>query len=270
VTGDLPQHARDALAEIVDRDDPEVLGLVLTGSAARGMATEHSDVDVLVVLTDEARLGSETSRSPAIDEIPCTLAELEEVPPWGSDGWGFRWQFAWALVLRDRTRGRIEAAVRRQAVLTSDEVRHLLVEGGRLDGYLNLAYRALKADRDGRVLERRLEAAESVPWWLDVVFALQGRVRPYNKYLAWELREHPLAVTEWSADALVPQVEAILGGDAAAVGAAYAVVEREALAYDARTGETFCRHVIEGWGSELTVLRQASTPKAISHTDQPT
>ena len=51
--------------------------------------------------------------------------------------------------------------------------------GDRLDGYVNYAFRSLKNDRDGRHLERRLDAAESVPWLLDTVFALEGRVRPY-------------------------------------------------------------------------------------------
>jgi len=38
-----------------------------------------------------------------------------------------------------------------------------------------------------------------VPWLLDVVFTLAGRVRPFNKYLPWELAEHPLDVPEWQA-----------------------------------------------------------------------
>lgn len=133
----------------------------------------------------------------------------------------------------------------------------MLLHGDQLDGYVNvnMAYRALKSDRDGRPLEGRLDAAESVPWWLDVVFTLEGRVRPYNKYLAWELREHPLGVPEWSAERLLPQVEAVLDGDAGAVRAAYAVVERECLAWDERHGGHDLHELIEGWGDELAVLR---------------
>ena len=176
-----------------------ILGIVLSGSAARGIATEHSDVDVFVVLTDDAAEGRTTSRSPAIDEIPQTLADVEDVPPWGHEEYGYSWGYAYAQVLRDDTGGRITEAVRRQATHTVDEARRMLLDGDQLDGYINMAYRALKSDRDGRALERRLDAAESVHWWLDVVFTLEGRVRPYNKYLAWELREHPLSVPEWSA-----------------------------------------------------------------------
>jgi hypothetical protein len=39
-----------------------------------------------------------------------------------------------------------------------------------------------------------LDAQESIPHYLDFVFVVHGRMRPYNKWLEWELREHPLPV----------------------------------------------------------------------------
>ena len=96
--------------------------------------------------------------------------------------------------------------MRRQATLSPEEADGVLIEHDRLDGWVNFAYRALKNDRDGRPLEARLDAAESVPWLLDVVFAIAGRVRPYNKYLPWELRTHPL--DGWPADDLLALVRA--------------------------------------------------------------
>ena len=253
----LNAAAQAALDEIVARDDPSILGIVLTGSAARGIPTEHSDVDVFVVLTDDAAEGRTTSHSAAIDEIPQTLADLEDVPLWGGDEYGYRWGYCYTTLLRDETGGRIREALRRMESHTPAEARRMLLHGDQLDGYVNMAYRALKSDRDGRRLESRLDAAESVHWWLDVVFTLEGRVRPYNKYLAWALREHPLSVPEWSADRLLPQVEAVLDGAADAVRAAYAVVERQCLAWDERHGGHELRELVEGWGDELAVLRGA-------------
>jgi hypothetical protein len=162
-----------------------VVGVVLTGSVARGLATPWSDVDVHVVLAEGAPLRP-VLRSTHLDQVPVRLDELERPAPWGSAGWDFRWSYAWAQVLRDETGGRVAAAVHRQATLTDDERQAVLA--ARLDGYLNLTYRALKSDRAGRPLQCRLDTAESVPWLLDVVFALSGRVRPYGSYLAWELR----------------------------------------------------------------------------------
>jgi hypothetical protein len=237
---------------IARRRGDAVLGLVLSGSTARGMAIERSDLDVYVVLADRA--GEQTSRSPEIDEIPIGLDELEDVPSFGSGDWWSRWSFAWTQVLRDDTDGRIVDAVRRQATLTPEEQRHVLVDADRLDGWLNFAYRSLKSHRDGRLLEARLDAAESVAWLLDVVFALAGRVRPYHKYLPWELREHPLVVPEWSAEDLLPELEGMLGGDAAALRRTFAVVDREVRAWDVAHDTTVCGDTIDAWDSEIAVF----------------
>ena len=39
---------------------------------------------------------------------------------------------------------------------------------------------------------------EAIPYALRTIFALETRVRPYNKYLEWELHHHPLE--DWDAD----------------------------------------------------------------------
>ncbi len=250
----LSDDARAALDELLGRDDPSVVGLVLSGSAARGdMATERSDVDVYVVRDDDVE--RETIRTPWIDEIQWTVADLEQVDRHGTGGWYFRWSFAYAQVLRDETGGRVTEAVRRQAGVDDAEQRWVLVDQDRLDGYVNFAYRALKNHRDGRLLETRLDAAESVDWLLHVVFTLAGRLRPYNKYLPWELREHPLAVPEWSAAAFLPEIERMLDGDAAALRRTFGVVDREVRAWDAAHGTTVCGDLVDEWGSELELLR---------------
>jgi nucleotidyltransferase-like protein len=250
----LNDAARAALDELVGRDDPSILGLVLSGSAARGeMATERSDVDVFVVRDDA--VAREKRSNAAIDEIPISLADLEQVDRHGTGDWYFRWSFAYAEVLRDQTNGRVTDAVGRQATVDDDEQRWVLVDQDRLDGYVNFAYRALKSHRDGRLFEARMDAAESLPWLLDVVFTLAGRLRPYNKYLAWELREHPLAVPEWSAEAFVPELDLMLTGDAAAIRRTVAVVDREVRAWDAAHATTVCGHLVDEWRSELDPLR---------------
>jgi predicted nucleotidyltransferase len=250
----IPVAAEAALAEILGRDDPAIVGVVVTGSAARGMANEHSDVDVYVVLADGAK-PRRAEKSRFLDELPVMLKELETPDVFGTEGWWNRWSFAWAQVLRDDTGGRVTAAVRRQATLDEDEQRDILTHGDRLDGWINFAYRAAKSTRDGRPREARFDAAESVPWLLDVIFTLSGRVRPYNKYLPWELRAHPLAVHEWSADQLLPQLEAMLDGDLGALRTAYPVVQRECRAWDSAHGGTALGDLIDSWGSELDLLR---------------
>ncbi|WP_374455310.1 nucleotidyltransferase domain-containing protein [Nocardioides sp.] len=252
----LDHDQRARLVALAERNDAahgdDLLGLVLSGSAARGYATEHSDLDVIVVLTDEAAATRSSTHSPEIDEAVDSWTEMVTVPPFGTEGWWFRWSYAWAPVLLDRTGGELVAAVRRQATLTPEEADEVLIDHDRLDGWVNFAYRALKNHRDGRSLETRLDAAESVPWLLDVVFALAGRVRPYNKYLPWELRTHPL--DGWPADELLDLFERTLAGDVRAIREVFPVVRAACAAHDRERGHTRTTDMVDGWGSELDLF----------------
>jgi hypothetical protein len=91
------------------------------------------------------------------------------------------------------------------------------------------------------------------------VFALAGRLRPYNKYLPWELREHPLGVQEWAAGAFLPEIERMLAGDPAALRRTFAVVDREVRAWDLAHGTSVCGNLVDAWGSELPLLRSGSS-----------
>jgi predicted nucleotidyltransferase len=175
--------------------DPSVAGVVLTGSRARDMATEHSDVDVLVIVSERGGRWSTTSRTPELDTIVMTLAELADV----SDRWQ-RYAYRGAQVFLDRLDGRIADLVHGQARLTPTESDAWVRE--QLDGYINFIYRAAKNRREGRQDLARMEEIEAAPWFLWTLFALYGRVRPYNKYLRWELDTYPLPAP-WTADYLI-------------------------------------------------------------------
>ena len=252
----LTPAQEEAITALGERNDAahgdHLLGLVLSGSAARDCATEHSDLDVIVVLTDEAAAGRHTDKSPDLDEIVDSWSETVTIAPFGTEHWWYRWSYAWAPVLLDRTGGELARAVHRQATLSPEEADGVLIEHDRLDGWVNFAYRALKNDRDGRALEARLDAAESVPWLLDVVFAIAGRVRPYNKYLPWELRTHP--VDGWPADVLLGLVRRSLDGDVSAVRETFWLVRDACAAHDTGRGHTRTTDMIDGWGRELALF----------------
>ena len=216
---------------------------MVSGSVARGVATDYSDVDVYVVL-DRTGPGWATSRTPEIDTIVVTLAELVRLVPDPREWW-HRWAFAYSDVTLDR--GGVAAAVTAQATLTHDEM--LACLDCYLDGYINFAYRSLKAARDHAPWEQHLDAAESVPGLLWCVFALAGRVRPYNKYLRWELSRYPftsllLADTPWQdiVDALIRD------GDAEAQRRAFTAIEQAAR--QVGRGE-----IVDAWEDDLHLLR---------------
>jgi predicted nucleotidyltransferase len=175
--GSLSEAAHQALADVLSKaqSDPRIIGLILTGSAARGMATQHSDIDVIVI-RDEAQTAParEVTHGPAIDEIPMTLSELETIKPVGSEGAWERWSFVWAKILYDSSGGRVSGGRRRQPILSEQEIQDLLIGRSRLDEYINFTYRALKSHRDGRAEVARLDSAESVASFLDVVLPCVG------------------------------------------------------------------------------------------------
>lgn len=210
--------------------DPQVVGIVLTGSHARGTATARSDIDLCVVTTGERP----RRRARDVDEFPCTPEQLADT----SDIWQ-RYAFRGARVLLDR--GGVQALVDKQATPTAEEAWRWAREG--LDGYANFLYRAAKSRRDGHVTAAALDAAESASWLLLTIFALHGRVRPYNKYLTWELATYPLG-EPW---ADLP--ERVLHDPAAL----FPEVER--LARELGHGD-----LLDEWGDDLELIRQRAKP----------
>ncbi|WP_329378376.1 hypothetical protein [Streptomyces sp. NBC_01716] len=236
---------------------PDVVGLVLSGSRARhGMATARSDHDVYVITADD-RTGvppavAEGRRSPALDVMPLSLSEFRaHALPGDTYAWD-RYAFAHSQVLLDRLGGTITRLVDEKAVLDDLEA-HQLVRS-ELDAYINSLYRSLKSHRDGRPAVAHLDAAESVPYLLTVVFALHQRVRPYNKYLPWELAHHPLGAPQWAADVLLPRIRRVVAdGDPATQRALFATVEGAAR----QAGHA---SVIDSWGTDIDLLRPGGRP----------
>ena len=64
---------------------------------------------------------------------------------------------------------------------------------------MNMLLRSLKNDEAGRVIAARLDAAESIPFLLTALFAFDGRVRPFNKWLDYEIQQRPLALPDAAA-----------------------------------------------------------------------
>ncbi|MEV4622188.1 nucleotidyltransferase domain-containing protein [Asanoa sp. NPDC049573] len=213
--------------------DPAVVGLILSGSRARGTAGPDSDHDVFVVVRERDGRWV-TSLTPSLDAAVMTVDELADV----SDRWA-RYAYRGAVVLLDRLDGRIAALVAAQATLAPAEADAFVRE--QLDGYINFVYRAAKSRRDGHDDLARLDETEAGPWLLWTLFALHGRVRPYNKYLRWELSRYPLPAP-WTAERLIAEP----------ASAWFTDIER--LARARGFGD-----VIDGW-EDLGMLRSRSSP----------
>ena len=157
-----------------------------------------------------------------------------------------RYTFAHVRVELDKTGGEIQRLVDAKGKLPPGAAPKIAAEA--LDAYINSYYRSAKNFRDGDPVAGRLDAAESAPYFLVTLFALHERVRPYNKYLRWELEQHPLPGDEWSAARLLPTLEAVVAGDLDAQRALFRALER--LARERGHGE-----VVDAWGDDVAWLR---------------
>jgi predicted nucleotidyltransferase len=244
--------AGEAYADLraLAKRDPNVLGLFLGGSRGKGLATPDSDYDVYLIVNK--RVGEYRRRFPFRhgddpEVVVLSLAELRRHAAIGSDTEWNRYTFAHVTPELDRT-GEIQRLLDEKETLPREAAR--ATAAAALDAYINAYYRSAKNSRDGDDLAARLDAAESVPHFLTALFALHERVRPYNKYLRWELGHHPLSADEWRAERLLPLLDAVVAGDLAAQGVLFRDVE--GLARDRGHGD-----VIDGWGDDVAWLRGA-------------
>ncbi|MFE1056994.1 hypothetical protein [Streptomyces rochei] len=234
----------DAFVELATAD-PAVVGLVLKGSRAHeGMTTEHSDHDLYVVL----EVGATTAltrfvghRTPELDLI---ILSLDEFRAAGMPGFE-RYALARAQVVLDRLDGDIAQILATKARLDADEA--FREAGEWLDAYANSLYRSVKNDRDGHGLAARLDAADSIRFLLELLFALDRRPRPYNKYLEWELARFPLP--GWDTGLLLDAADRISSvGDVSTQRRLFAQVEAVAR----RAGHSA---VLDAWGEDLALMR---------------
>jgi hypothetical protein len=229
------------------RDDPNIVGLLLAGSRGLGdYVRAESDYDAYVILREDDLLAAYRERYPSAhgDAVEYILLSLDEFRTHATPGTPSRWNaytFAHIEPLIDKLDGEVARIASAKALPGPGDA------GEFLDGYLNLYYRSKKNLAAGRELEGHLDAAESIPWFLDFLFAAHDRVRPFNKWLRWELRRYPLD-DPWRTD-LLRRIEAIVSTGS--------LEEQRRLFRDA---EPLARarglgDVVDGWGPDVAFLR---------------
>ena len=249
--------AEQEFADLVElaRHDDGVVGLVLTGSRASGVGvTEASDWDVRLVVRDDVRAEYRdrfgTPHGSAVEVFVLTFDGLAAVGEIGSPTAWDRPSYVHAQVVVDMPDGRVAALVDTLRTLPPEAAHALAAE--RLDDYVNSYHRSAKSHRLGHEVEAHLDAAESIPPLLETLFALHGRVRPFNKLVRFELEQRPLDGEVWSVEALLTRLLRIVAtGDLAEQQRLFRDVEELARAHG--LGE-----VIDSWEPDVTRLRGES------------
>ena len=191
----------------------KVLGVVLGGSRGKDATflTEHSDYDVVVILDDAAedvvKTQFERFSSPTFDVRVCSLSEFTDYAAWGTEYSWDRYNFAHNTPALDKT-GSIASLVKDKGTLPEVAQKSFVTDS--LDSYINSVYRSAKYWRDGKQFAALLDASESLPYLMDALYGLEGRVKPYNKYFEWELEHYPLALLPWPVDEFVHDYKTIL------------------------------------------------------------
>ncbi|HZT93508.1 MAG TPA: nucleotidyltransferase domain-containing protein [Gaiellaceae bacterium] len=212
------------------RADENVRGVIVHGSRGRGLHVhEGSDWDVVVVVRELTGRYDSRDRGGELEAFEVT--SLARLPQWMLPA------VTWTTPALDKT-GAVAAEL---AEVTKVDPASAAEP---LDAYVNSYYRSAKNARSGLGLAALLDAQESVPHYLHFLFAVHGRLRPYNKWLEWELREHPLPV---AVD--LPRLERIARtGD---------IEEQQALFRDMETLARERGHgtTIDGWEPDVAWLR---------------
>jgi hypothetical protein len=172
------------------------VGVVLDGSRGAEVpefVTPDSDYDVYIVLREAGDRYPYTHGA----RIEMISQPLDEFRTHGLPGSGSEWNrptFLHARVEIDKLGGEIQRLVDEKAQLRPDEARTLVVEA--LDSYVNMLLRSLRNGEAGRTVAARLDAAESIPYLLTALFAFDGRVRPFNKWLEYQVGRQPLPLAD--------------------------------------------------------------------------
>jgi hypothetical protein len=197
---DSPTWDPDArYRELLDRvaADPVVVGVVVFGSrGADAFITDESDVDAFVIVDGPKTKAHPyaTNHGDPVEVWPITLETFRtHALPGGPDGWN-RPTFLRARVDVDKLDGEIGRIVERKRRLEPQEASALADTA--LDNYMNSLYRSLRNLEGGRMLEGRLDGLESIGGLLTTAFAFEGRVRPFNKWLPYELEAEPLRLPD--------------------------------------------------------------------------
>ena len=193
-------------------NDPNIIGFFLGGSRGKGFQTKDSDYDTYIIVEDniviEYKEKYPLRKSKGIDLIVFSFSEFKKYASWGSSEAWDRYSFAHVKTQLDKN-GKIQELLDDKAKVPEKFLSKFIA--GALDGYVNFLYRSLKCIRDGDIEAARLEAAFSLPVFLDVIFAIHdGRLRPYYKYLKWELESFPLIKFPMTGEEIVNNLMKIL------------------------------------------------------------
>jgi hypothetical protein len=232
-------------------EDPKIVGFFLGGSRGKGFQTKYSDYDTYIIVKDsfisQYKQKYPFRKYPGLDLIVFSYSQFKNYALWGSAEMWDRYSFVHVKTIIDKN-GKIQQILDKLAKVPEEHLSNFIA--GSLDAYINSVYRSLKCIRDVNIEAARLEAALSIPGFLNVIFAIHdGRLRPYYKYLKWEFETFPLTKFPLDAEQIINILMKISGS------ADYKTQQHLLrITEDVLRKEGF-GYVFESWGDDLTWMK---------------
>lgn len=173
------------------KNDERIIGIILAGSRGKGVSSVNSDYDVILVTTDNdfENVKLDYPKTEYIDSLPHPISEFRERAKIGTRTQYDKYTFTHNTAIIDKT-GEIQDLINDKGTLTSDEAEKITSDA--LGGYFNSLHRSFKCLRNNNLFAAHLHAIDTIPRLITFIFAIEGRVRPFNDLLEWELENHPL------------------------------------------------------------------------------
>lgn len=185
------------------KNNAMVFGAILTGSRARGLSYQTSDTDLYIIVSDKMdavginhfkhSLWSRYAESISIDlslNSVQRLANFRTYAHAGTENAWDRYALVHAVLEFENLGGELADILESKQLLTDAEKSTEVA--GSFPAYLNYAYRSVHSLHHQNKLAAVLDAAHSVHYLVTMIFSLHNRVRPFNKFLEWELTNYPI------------------------------------------------------------------------------
>lgn len=243
--------------------DPNILGVILAGSRARGLENDRSDCDIYMIFKNsvdsqliheyDRQLNEKYGEALRLDisnKALMTIGEFGHYAEIGTEYYYDRYNLVHSKIEVDKTQDELERLLGKIGSYSHDEQATILKND--LAEYISLTYQAMKSFEADRATAAILDAAESIQYLLSSLFVLNNRIRPYNKYLEWELVTHPLEELPWPSQVfLVMLRQSIKETDLKTLQKLYVGIEQLAR----RKGYG---HKYDAWGEKIKYVNRAT------------
>lgn len=194
------------------QENENIVGFILVGSRGKGFENEHSDFDAVMVVKDtEANFLRNKYEKTTLENVDLTvhsLSDFKKFAGWESPESWDRYNYAHVKILIDRTNGELEKIVCEKGHIPQNKLDKFI--DWWIDGYINGVYRSVKCIRNKNLFGAHLEAANSMLDLLTLVFAMNGRHRPFLGYVEKELKTYPLKNLPWTSGEFVTKIKKVL------------------------------------------------------------